>query len=82
MNITRISVHCSDGDIAQGTPEQCNLYRNWLAFQLHAEYPDATVEVTSEPGWLEGEADDDDGGQVDQVERFIQRCWDICPWNF
>jgi len=82
MNITRISVHCPDDDVAQGTPDQCNLYRAWLAVQLRTEYPGATVEVTSKPGWLEVVGDNVTAAQVDQVERFIQSCWDVCPWNF
>jgi len=84
MNIKKITVHSPDdiiGDTDTGT-ENCALYRTWLTFQLHVEYPDATVEVVPEPGWLEVNGENVTAAQVDQVERFVSRCWDICPWNF
>ena len=82
MNITKIVEHCPDDMMGDTDTENCALYRTWLGSQIKAKYPGATVDVVPEPGWLEVEGDNVTAAQVDQVERFIQRCWDIYPWNF
>ena len=82
MSITKIVEHCQDDMMGDAGTENCNLYRVWLGAQIQAKYPGATVEVTSKPGWLEVDGDNVTAAQVDQVERFIQRCWDVCPWDF
>ena len=84
MAITKIIISCSDDTMGDTTPAECDAYRTWFAEQLRAEYPEAQITVTAEPGRLIVQTDDEDNefDAAEALHEFSQQCWESCPWDW
>ena len=85
MKIESIKIYSDDGSMGEATEAECDWYRGWMQQQLDTEYPDADIEVMSEPSTSSVEVScerwEDDETATQEVKEYANRMWDRCPWE-
>jgi hypothetical protein len=82
MAITTITVYAPDDTMGDADANMCSLYRQWLAAQIQAAFPAATVDVTAahRTHSVECDATWEDAAEYEALQELVSRSWDRCPW--
>ena len=78
--MSTITYYAANDTMGDTSDTDCDAYREWAEAEIRAEFPDHSVEVSTDQSLKNAWTDDFD--REDEILDFCHRLWDRCPWDW